>query len=1402
LRIHNDRLYQFEQSSGQWQAPEDTDEIAFNSLSIGGNGSVYAKSDDVLVDLSSPLMPHVQVDNLKAFSVAPDSIAAVLSEETDDIQSVLLVGLRPGINGPKQQKTLRFEDAHTQAAAIGLSNHRLFVADTQGRLHSAPRSDFSTEGPLTLTREGGRYQLPEQAAEGHSRITGFLSGEDGRLHVLVEDRSSSLHAYLLNEQSATLEDGWNLDDALVLDSVRGLPVTGAPLPHYRLNLDRNGLVGLHDGRVLHWDARPQAWKESTIDDIDHLQRGVDSNAYVLKAGKLHKLEVSPEHRKIAFSSTLSLAQRPRSTKVAMGKEIEGLDERSIRAFAMVSETCFVALDEQNTLTAHLPDKDAVTLPVAGLEGAIQTLALDGKHHLYALTTEGKLFCLDKDSWQAKDPGAASLAPWRAVPSPDGQPITALHSNDDNAISVQIETDETTTLRQLQGGAWKSFTPRPAEQNGLNQLFSRVKDTLRTKRIAGTGASAKIETDVLGRSAIAKNNRASTQEFLRANLFKNTLETPRWMKNVGNHIQHRYHGREGLRPVYDAQSTIFKQLELIHETGSTAVPAGDDLQARIARLELGPRGSELIEQLEAFREELERHSYDALMNIGRDYGQFKNLRQSDGLLNLHGELSQQDARNQLGKKLSNLREKLNFKSSGHDMLKELEDAMTHIAPSADNPTGKLLRQLKDNGLKISHQKADIPLGQRRDSSDSQGLSKARLALDVVTLKHLGTLLETLEQPNAADNIEAVQQKLTTLRDTTYGENPVKQVSDMGFTNHAALESAYDAIKTFLKAFNKPDHATNVNLRTASGSKDQRELADSLKSVLKQLQHDDDEISLQRSYGLSLASPFVSLAGYANGPWPSASASGNRNYFLNAERGKDGVTVYMLNQAAGTLSAGLGAGRDHWADWFDENSPARAVNLGNNRNLTPNLRLGVDLTASATSTQRAGVVFRVADEDIDIFVDDLFEGKVSPLDILRKAKDHETSQARRFNLDISTGANFDMRVSLDLSQASSAPLSAVARLGIAATVNVNLLNYMDYSQSQHNDKTHLFEGGKNRPRVLNSVALGAQARVMLSGAHSNADHPTQPGSQAIISSHAVGANLSVESKTTKRVKFRYSVAQPLTSERLDELSETLIKAFTGSMPKATMLAPSDPAAQRYSGKSAQAAAAERLTWLNEVFAGKPWQNDAQYKALRELTRATLQQTAADKHHSMIDNARLESNYTNLSRLDEQSMITSIIGSVRELGSPSNAARVSALIARDPKLKALLNGMQDSDGTLARVRLEPKDALIDAIDEGTRNGSMTPQDLSARLENRNDMRIRALTLFHVATQGENFTSPTPLVSYSSGASISVTKVLGRVVFQYGEDQDTPLGYTFDGEQSRPSESLKAAAKQLNQAGLVIKD
>ncbi|MCF5300443.1 AvrE-family type 3 secretion system effector, partial [Pseudomonas syringae] len=362
-------------------------------------------------------------------------------------------------------------------------------------------------------------------------------------------------------------------------------------------------------------------------------------------------------------------------------------------------------------------------------------------------------------------------------------------------------------------------------------------------------------------------------------------------------------------------------------------------------------------------------------------------------------------------------------------------------------------------------------------------------------------------------------------------------------------------------------------------------------------------------------------------------------------------------------------------------------------------------------------------------------------------------------------------------------------------------------QKNDKTERRDGGKNRPGFFNSLIFGGQARGQISGTHSNstatptsAAGPT-PATQSAANNLGVAANVTIDDKTVKRVKFRFNVATPMTTESLDKLSKSLGAAFKDKATTARLAELQNPLNALYVDMNPEQAIQARLDGLKALFAERPSQNDTQYKALRDLKRAGVQHEASINNHSVLDNARFETSKTSLSGLSKESILTRIMGSLRDASAPGNAARVAEYMRQDPTLSAMVKQLENSQGTLARIRLEPKDSLIDEIDEGSRRGTLTQTELSGLLENRNNMRIKRLVVFHTPRQTENFTSPTPLISYNSGASLSVNKPLGRINFIYGEDQDKPIGYTFDGELSRPSASLKEAAGELKLSGFEVK-
>ncbi|MFJ4143885.1 AvrE-family type 3 secretion system effector [Pseudomonas sp. NPDC089734] len=1443
LRLHDEKLYQFHPATLKWAPLPDTGDKKFSSLSTEGDGKLYARSGDSLINLSSEKKTEMTLKDLSSHSVASDGTVAMLAGK--DTQTLQL-----GKMGevPELHITLDLNDGKSEAKSIGLTKDRLFVSDTEGKLYSASRDDLKTAtGVLKLSPEKN-YQPEEGKLGGRQQVTGFMSGDDGKLHALIKDSAGHVHSHGLDEKTSKLQSGWNLTDVKVLENTKGLPVKSAPTPENTLDLHRNGRVGLVDGSIQTWNSTTQDWKDSGIKGIDALKRGIDGNAYVLKDGQVHELKVTPDYGKNAFNDTHNLKDTPRSTKVELGDAIGGLEGRVIKDFAMFNDKQFVAVDDTGRMTAHHKEGDPTEMTRHGLEGTVAHLTLDA-NGVHAATSNGELFFMLKEDWQSKptdsepaqaQPSTSTTAESKpststaaenkpstsataenkpstsaategkpssstaSEPKTDGEPkwqkipfrmgeIASLHTEVDNTLAVTLKNDPNGHgTYQLKDKKWQTIDHRPADHNELNKMFERLDGGMITQSIPGVG-TLRVTSNMLGRSGMEQSHKSSTSEFIGAHVFQPGLEV-RPAKNLVNYFDHKINGRDGLADVYKAQAPLFHDLKEIRESPGKAPAPGNDLKSRIAKLDLGDEGKELTESLESFREELENHSRKAVMTLG----------EKSGLLNLHGEPTAK------AKEKASKSESLppaNRKEAKHDLMALTQGALDKVSPSPDNPTGALLKSLQGMGLKLRHLDSDTPADTRRHGADEHALTKARLALDIGTMNDVGKLLDKAEKlpagPGKDAQIKAIKNELTQLRDKTYGENPIKQVSDMGFTEHYQLEKSYDGIKAFLNGFHKPGHATSVNMRAATNSKDQAELADKFKNALKQLEFPDDEISLSRSYGMTLSTPFISLANKVPGPWPSAQYNNTRNYAFAAERGDKGVEVYLLREHANLLSGSVGAGKDVLPDITDAGtfSKLTTLDLGNEKRGALAFRIGGDATAAGTYTERTGVAFTVPDEKIDKFVDNLFTGKMTALDVLKEGANHKAHEMKRVNVDLTAGFNTEFRVQLGMSDRDSKPLTAAARFGAGFTANVNLANFTWQKLSQENDTSRMDEQSQNRVRGLNNVNVGAFARAQIVGGHTNPTPSSAPGSQAITSTNGITGTVSLDDKTTKRIKFQFKEAAPLTTANVTKLATSLGDAFKDKATKAELTRLADHTQPEYKDASAKEKIQIHLKGLNDFFASKTPENDDQYAALRSLKRSTAQQEASVNKHSVLDNGRFESNYTNLARLDSQNLTSKIMSVIYGDHQTSNAENIAKLIDQDPALKSLLKQFQATDGTLARVRLEPKDHVFDRVDAGSRDGTLTQKEMFELLSNRDNMRVLAISIFKSASQSDGFTTPTPLVSGSSSASMAVNKTLAKVNFSYGEDQDKPKAYFVNGEISRPSDAHKTIAQDLKKSGLELK-
>jgi hypothetical protein len=134
-------------------------------------------------------------------------------------------------------------------------------------------------------------------------------------------------------------------------------------------------------------------------------------------------------------------------------------------------------------------------------------------------------------------------------------------------------------------------------------------------------------------------------------------------------------------------------------------------------------------------------------------------------------------------------------------------------------------------------------------------------------------------------------------------------------------------------------------------------------------------------------------------------------------------------------------------------------------------------------------------------------------------------------------------------------------------------------------------------------------------------------------------------------------------------------------------------------------------------------------------------------------------------------------------------------------LIKQLQGTPGTSARVRLELKDEVKAEIERGCADGSLSEAKLIAKLQDRDNLRLKAIFLFQAADKREGFSSPLPLLGYSSETSLGLIRCLGRVIFDFGRNQNTPKGYTLDGDIAHYDEPTREGIAAMKREGFDLK-
>ena len=1353
-RIHEDKLYQLRQ--GEWH--ENPKGATLKSLHNSGDGSLFGLNDEgrvfALGDLNNALNFAHTVTSLGR---SPQGQLMALSEDTHGRQ---LLELRdtfgPGLHDMHHLivPTGTGNDEAMKPKSVAIAGSRVLATTASGTLLQAdmPSMDERQQtmfvaGELRLTSAPPSPAL--QAAFGNHTVSDFFHDENNVLHARIKDQQGLEHSAAWDDTKGDFVPGWSMTP-LIMDRQRGLPAL-APAADAQIQLPR-GKIARHEGNLLVQDPRTREWKKTTEKDIKALQAGQDGFAYLIdKDGKLKQLKVVPQAAAHDMGRGIDLALPGRGTE-AKGTVMRGAEHLTADKLAVQNDQNFMTLSG-GELRLHDQNGERTLLPQPPGERDIQAISTGGKHW-FALR-DGVLFQLDGDRASARKMRPEGA--WQAVAGPDTTPAATLEDLRPHHDGRLLASTPQGEFVKTEDG-WEAATPAPETHHVPHADFDRLAAT--EPETVRKGAR-KLTVNVMG-----SNNVESMQvrQYAPASLTQNYLTSHLSLtgaaKVPGDSLQHAWKGREGLAPIYAEETALLQDLNAraAAATGAPAQPMAERIDALAPRL-MSPESSELAELFGWFQTSVTDDLHRTLRELAED---------QQALLK-NGEINPT----------------FEGKPRENDMMAQVASALRHSGIDDEQPLGQLLTSLENAHFTLERRNTETALDNSRKRGDSQALLRARLALDVKVLSEISAALDDfadqLKRPGE-NNFDTLATALATLHNDVYEGSSVKRYTDAGFRDHASLEASYDATKNLLKHLRKENHPIKrgvlQGLQSPAGP-DNADITRKLTQALRDLEP-RESLKLNRNYGGGITSGVSGPAGAAFLGF-RGNIDPERTYGLTFTRFDRGLKVALSREGAisGTGSFGFGGGKSD-----TETTPGDShANIQSNAGWFAGSLDGKYKYANSTALS-----FFVRDDELEAFMADLMQtplasskrevpGSLKPMALMDRGVEKEVRTTGKHTFDLDLGFNIESRT--NKGQTDAEPVAGFMRFGAGLLGSLSLLSAeKERTTGRGSDglKTDIYSS--NRARFLEKGSLTGYAR-MFSTVFSSRPNDLFISAGAPL---GVSATLAFDNKTGKTYDVRFKQALPVQTADVKAVSEALEKAFP-ALSK-------NPAPE---GKRPE----QVLQDLKQKYhTGLTDENDAQYAARMSLRQLDRQNTAASQGSSLMTLMDMVVKHNNVNRVDQVALAKRGIDSVKRMLSldcnEGNAQRIHEMMSAEPQLKSLLDAMKDTKGTTrAEIKLEVRDDIKQLIEERALNGTLSDDMLKGLLSDKNNLRIKSIAIFKTAAKEDSFGTPFPFVSYKSGSTLSIERLMGEVTFDYGKHPTQPKKATADGEiadrgDPRPAQEL----------------
>ncbi|WFN55953.1 AvrE-family type 3 secretion system effector [Dickeya lacustris] len=988
--------------------------------------------------------------------------------------------------------------------------------------------------------------------------------------------------------------------------------------------------------------------------------------------------------------------------------------------------------------------------------------------------------------------------WQPVSPPGAGKLEQLTTTANHEVAVSGDDHQS---HHLTGSEWQAAPPVTPNTTGdapraAAAMYDRLADATKVVHIPLTPLTGKIEAQVLGNAGVEGHKLNSGFLDKLSAYGKETLKE--MVRKPIDAAQHHVKGREGLLSLYDAQASMFKRLEK-EVTTHTWSAKREDLQSRLAKLDLGEAAKPLLGDIAAFQQTLEQSAAKSATMLGKH----------QGVLKSSGEVNEKFSPSPL----KTVVQAFNDKRSGKDLSLALSIVMNAAPLAKESKAAELLNTFVHKNLDMSYQSDKVAQGPHRDLGDAMALTKSRLALDVMTASDLHGIVDKLEslsgkQPTAAD-LHAVQSALGELRDQKYAGNEVKKVTDMGFTRFGQLEADYDAVRTFTQAFGNDKSAVSLTSRTSLEAADKAELAGKLKDTILSLDN-GESLAVNRNYNAGVSTAYVPSKAKVllnATPFqivPSGGVTGDRSYSLSFSRGDNGIDVNFGRNGGLNVKAGVATGQspNDAKKGFDFDDKKHTVAL--------DVRIGGSINAGVGTVQQNGLKFTLSEKELPGFIDNLMEGNINPLDLVAKGNDHRVKEGFSIKFDLDAALTADARAEVNLANKPDAahkgkvPTSA-ARLSLGVSAGANVMSASHEHSTVRGQFTEQNATTNNRPRFFNQMNVGANATAFV-----GITNPDPNGSWTAPLSVGASATMTVDTKTNHSISMQLKAAQPLEPADMDSLISSLEKNFTD--PQTQQLLKGVKALSAGEQQTAQDTITEKLTILGKHFAAKTPIGDGQYAAVQGLQAKIRQQEAAQHQGVTLDSASYSTSYANLSKLDSNGVFHALRKLVSDNLPPTNAERIHGFMAQNPALNAVVKQMQSLTNASAGVSLELKDSVKAMIEDRLKQDSpsaankasahppISQEEIVALFRDSNNLRIKSIDFTQTVKNKEGLTFPLPIVSAGSNADVSMTKMLGKINFSYGQNQDSPASFSLEGAIAKATPDVSQAINQLHQQGVTI--